>query len=231
MPPRPRTGNRTSPNPATPAPGGDSVSLFYDIAHVVFLANEVREKVQLMNKMRPNSNAVLKSAGHWYTASEKMNDSIDEIWNSSINLGIYWEGKAYDAYAAYVEKSLIPDAQKNGEVLFEMGNKLVELHNQVCEIYNDAVNLFSQSLERVTQIHADYMLAREEADQKTQKQQLRIQFGLFMEGMVTRRTQVRSASTRNAAAITALRGQMQQLKVPGAPPSGMNDRKKWKYEG
>jgi uncharacterized protein YukE len=228
--PRPRGGGGGGgPRPATPAQRTSQPleQKLISIARVAFLATEVTQSINHMHKMRPNSAAVLKAAAKWYTASKHVGDSVDELKGAYIDLGGYWEGRAYSAFQEYMKEDVTKVAERNESVLFEIGNALIGVHNIVVEHYNQAATLFGNTLTRAIELHGEWQVAKEET-RGAWRQQLYNCISLFVHGITERRREVDLAVRANAAAMTALRGQVQQIRSPGKVPTTITDKDKWK---
>lgn len=124
MPPgKPRPVKRQPRNPHVSEPEAfpfDAAGQLINIAHKVFMANEVKKQTELARKLKPNGRAILAAAGKYYIASEKFNDSLDALNDSYNNLDVYWSGDAFDAFAEFMQQ-VESVASVNGQTLFDLG--------------------------------------------------------------------------------------------------------------
>lgn len=221
-PGKPRTPNRQSGE----AHAGDAAEAFpsgaagqlINIAHKVYMATEVKQQIEVARKLKPNGAAILAVAAKFYTASQKFNDSLDPLNDSYNNLGVYWSGRAFNAFAEYMQQ-VESVTSNNGQTLFDLGNALVDLYNEAVQGYNDAVLEIGTTLEQAMGVDPD--------KQSAALAQMLI---TFVKNINQRRQTLEDNLAIKQGKLAAMSGEVQQLRLPGHFPSGATDKKKWNYE-
>ena len=189
-----------------------------DIAHKVYMANEVKRQTEVARKLKPNGGAILGAANMYYTASQKFNDSLDQLNDSYNNLDVYWSGDAFGAFVEFMQQ-VEGVTSDNGGTLFEFGNALVDLYNEAVAGYNDAVVAIGTTLQQATGIDPD-----KQGDALIQM------LTTFINNIDQRRQTLENNLAMKQGKLAAMSGRVKQLRLPGHFPSSATDKRKWQYE-
>ncbi|WP_242891567.1 WXG100 family type VII secretion target [Actinomadura litoris] len=192
------------------------------------MATEVKAAYKDLQKLKPKPAAVRKAAGKWYEASANYRESLDPLKITYIQLGGYWEGKAFEAFSKYMAEVVVPNAEGNAETLFAVGDALIDLHNQIVEQYNDGMRAFTETLSKAIEYHRDLGTLKGDArDSAWQALHSLLEQWIGIVG--NNKVNVFNLSNKGAAAMMALQGQLRQLHAPGKMPAVVLDKGKWNY--
>lgn len=240
--PRPRPGRRggssgggsrsngggTAPAAEEPQSGPTTATVLIDIAASVALATEVAKAYRTLQKMKPNPRAVRKAAQNWYRASAHYHESFDPLKITTIQLGGYWKGEAFEAFDKYMENIVLDAAANISETLNAIGDALIDVHNQVVDQYNDGMKSYQETLDKAIEYHMDLKTLEGDA-QDTAWSALHDVLKLWIDGIYTRKQAVFNITQKGASAMEAINGKILQLDPPAKAPAIVSDKGKWTY--
>ena len=241
--PRPRTGRRggggsgESPRSRTGdgsagvenvQGGASSGEILIDIATAVLLATEVKKAYETLQKMKPRPEEVRKVARKWYEASAHYRKSFDPLKMTTIELGGYWEGRAFDAFEKYMESIVLDTATNISDTLAEIGDAVIDVHNLIVEQYNDGMVAFQDTVTKAIDYHKDLGTLEGDAKKST-RNALHDLLNLWIKDVGDRKRAVFNITEKGAGAMEVIGGKILQIDPPQKAPSVITDKGKWTY--
>ncbi|WP_160573534.1 WXG100 family type VII secretion target [Actinomadura physcomitrii] len=240
--PRPRPGRRgggstgdsrpgasgTGNDAEEPQGGPTAATMLIDIAASVMLATEVAKAYRTLQKMKPNPNAVRAAARKWYEASAAYHSSFDPLKITSIELGGYWKGPAYEAFDKYMEKIVLDAATNISDTLTAIGDTLIDLHNQIVDQYNDGMRSYQETLTKAIDYHLDLKTMEGDARDSAWGA-LHSLLKMWIDGIYVKKQAIYGITQRGASAMESLNGKILQLDPPAKAPAIVADKGRWTY--
>ncbi|MEV5709167.1 hypothetical protein [Actinoallomurus sp. NPDC052274] len=197
-------------------PAGAASDLI-NIGAMVAQATEVKQATELARKLKPNGPAILGVAQKWYAASERIGGSSRVLNSAYKGLDIYWDGDAFDAFSSLMG-DVTDVASRNSDVLFDIGNNVVDLYNTAAQSYNEAVLAIGETLQKVAPLDPD-----------KQDEEVLHTLTTFVADMKTRKQNLENDLSVKQGKIVQLHGQILRIQAPDDVPSGVTDKRKWKF--
>jgi uncharacterized protein YukE len=183
------------------------------------MATEVKQQLDLLREMKPDGESLLAAAEYWYTASGKIQDSVEYLDASWYTLDVNWNGDGYDSFEKYMRFNVSKVADSNRDLLFDIGNAIVDLYNDAVQAYNEAVQQMGTVLEKASGI-----------DIEKSEGALLMLLTQFVNNFIQRRQTLTKALASKQGKITVIAGQVQQFRRPGEFPKDIINKDKWTHD-